>query len=453
VFATTEIRKVPVTVLSRCQRFDLRRVEAGTLVSHLASVAAGEEIETEPEALALIARAAEGSVRDSLSLLDQAIAHAAGPVRAEHVRQMLGLADRARVIDLFESLMSGDVAAALTELRAQYDTGADPVVVLGDLAEFTHFVTRVKIVPAVADDPALIEVERTRGRAFAEKLSMRVLARTWQMLLKGIAEVKEASRPVAAAEMVLVRIAYAADLPTPDEVVRSLADGNGSAVAGSRSAPAAASATGIAMSTAMREPSTTAPSTPTASLSPRGAPRAALAPVLQPATDPAATPAEPPVAVRSFDELVALAAKNRDIGIKAALERDVRLVRFEDGRLEIALEPSAPKTLVHDLSRKFSQWTNRRWMVIVSAEAGEPTLKSRLDARRAELKTGVQADPLVAAVLARFPGAEIVEVRPAEVARAAVRADDNAAPETGGGDDDIVEFPADMRPDDADDDF
>jgi DNA polymerase-3 subunit gamma/tau len=450
VFATTEIRKVPVTVLSRCQRFDLRRVEAGTLVSHLASVAGREGIETDPEALALIARAAEGSVRDSLSLLDQAIAHAAGPVRAEHVRQMLGLADRARVIDLFESLMSGDVAAALTELRAQYDTGADPVVVLGDLAEFTHFVTRVKIVPAVADDPALIEVERTRGRAFAEKLSMRVLARTWQMLLKGIAEVKEAGRPVAAAEMVLVRIAYAADLPTPDEAVRSLSSGNGSAPAGSRPVPEGSGTSGLPMPSAMRESSTMPASTPTAALSPRGATRAALAPVMQPASDPASTP---PVAVRSFDELVALAAQNRDIGVKAALERDVRLVRFEDGRIEIALEPSAPKTLVHDLSRKFSQWTNRRWMVIVSAESGEPTLKSRQDARRAELKTGVKADPLVAAVLARFPGAEIVEVRPAEVARAAVPVDDDAPAEIGGGDDDIAEFPAEMRPDDVDEDY
>ena len=421
VFATTEIRKVPVTVLSRCQRFDLRRVEAGTLVSHLASVAGSEGIETEPEALALIARAAEGSVRDSLSLLDQAIAHAAGPVRAEHVRQMLGLADRARVIDLFESLMSGDVAAALTELRAQYDTGADPAVVLGDLAEFTHFVTRVKIVPAVADDPALIEVERTRGRAFAEKLSMRVLARTWQMLLKGIAEVKEAGRPVAAAEMVLVRIAYAADLPTPDEVVRSLSEGNGSASAGQpvrASEPSGAPALSMPPRCASRRRCGIDAS---GGLSPRGAPRAALASVMQPVADPAAASAPAPVAVRSFDELIALAAQNRDIGVKAALERDVRLVRFEDGRLEIALEPSAPKTLVHDLSRKFSQWTNRRWMVIVSAEPGEPTLKSRSDARRAELKTGVQADPLVAAVLARFPGAEIVEVRTAEVARAAVR--------------------------------
>src|SRR5579885_1706864 len=206
VFATTEIRKVPVTVLSRCQRFDLRRVEADTLVTHLDGIMAKEGIAAEPEALALIARAAEGSVRDSLSLLDQAIAHAAGTVRAEDVRQMLGLADRARVIDLFEALMRADLVRALTEVRDQYDAGADPAMVLGDLAEFTHFVTRVKIVPALADDVSLTETERARGRAFATKLSMRVLARTWQMLLKGIGEVEAAPRPVDAAEMVLVRI-------------------------------------------------------------------------------------------------------------------------------------------------------------------------------------------------------------------------------------------------------
>jgi DNA polymerase-3 subunit gamma/tau len=344
-------------------------------------------------------------VRDSLSLFDQAIAHAAGPVRAEHVRQMLGLADRARIIDLFESLMRGDVAAALTELRAQYDTGADPAVVLGDLAEFTHFVTRVKIVPAVADDPALVEVERARGRAFAEKLSMRVLARTWQMLLKGIAEVKEAARPVAAAEMVLVRIAYAADLPTPDEVVRSLSDGTGVPVRGGRSASDVGSG---AMSPTAREPSAM-PAEQAGALGARGALRAM--PVVQPAGDPAGATAPEPLVINSFSELLALAASQRDIGVKAALERDVRLVRCEDGRLEISLEPSAPKTLVPDLARKFSQWTNRRWMVIVSAETGEATVKSQNDARRAELKTGLQADPMVAAVLARFPGAEIVDVR------------------------------------------
>jgi len=399
IFATTEIRKVPITILSRCQRFDLRRVDADLLVRHLETIARREGIEVEPAAFALIARAAEGSVRDALSLLDQAIAHAAGTVRAEDVRQMLGLADRGRLIELFEALMRGDIAAALAELRAQYETGADPAVVLTDLADFTHFVTRVKIVPAVADDRSLIEIERARGRACAEKLSMRVLSRTWQMLLKGIAEVDAAGRPLAAAEMVLVRIAHAADLPTPDEVIRSL-DENAS---GSRArAPAAAPA-----------PATSAPrlEAPRGEVS-RGSPRAALAPSSEVRVRlPETQPSPPSLAIGRFEDLIALAAQKRDLGVKLALERDVRLVRCEDGRLEIALEPSAAKTLVNDLARKFSQWTSRRWMVVVSAEAGEPTVRSQNDARQAALKTGVEADPLVQAVLARFPGAEIVDVR------------------------------------------
>jgi DNA polymerase III subunit gamma/tau len=400
IFATTEIRKVPITILSRCQRFDLRRLDADLLVRHLETIAGKEGVEVEPAAFALIARAAEGSVRDSLSLFDQAIAHAAGPVRAEDVRQMLGLADRVRVIELFESLMRGDIAAALTELRAQYDTGADPAVVLTDLADFTHFVTRVKIVPAVADDRSLIEIERARGRACAEKLSMRVLSRTWQMLLKGIAEVDAAGRPLAAAEMVLVRIAHAADLPTPDEVIRSL-DGNGS---GSRTRVPA----GSPAATAAAAPRFEAPRIETS----RGAPRAVLAPSNDPvARAPEAQPNAPALAIGRFEDLIALAAEKRDLSVKLALERDVRLVRCEDGRLEIALEPTAAKTLVNDLARKFSQWTNRRWMVVVSAEEGQPTVRSQNDARQSALKTGVRGDPLVQAVLARFPGAEIVGVR------------------------------------------
>jgi DNA polymerase-3 subunit gamma/tau len=406
IFATTEIRKVPVTVLSRCQRFDLRRVDAGVLAQHLGAIAAKESIEVEPAALALIARAAEGSVRDSLSLLDQAIAHAAGPVRGEDVRQMLGLADRTRTIDLFEAVMRGDAAAALKELREQYDIGADPAVALSDLAEFTHFVTRVKIVPAVADDLSFAENERVRGRAFAEKLSMRVLSRAWQMLLKGIAEVEEAGRPLAAAEMVLVRMAYAADLPTPDEAIRSL-DGNGASPgphSGGNGGGLAAQASASPRFDGARAEA------------PRGSPRAALA--IQPVGDPMARPSDPPPApiVGRFEELIALAGQKRDLAVKAALERDVRLVRCEDGRLEIALEPSAAKALVNDLARKFSQWTGRRWMVVVSQEAGQPTVKSQADARQAELKTGVRADPLVQAVLARFPGAEIVQVRTPETA-------------------------------------
>jgi DNA polymerase-3 subunit gamma/tau len=443
IFATTEIRKVPITILSRCQRFDLRRVDAGLLVKHLEGIAGKEAIEVEAEAFALIARAAEGSVRDSLSLLDQAIAHAAGPVLAEHVRQMLGLADRARVIDLFEALMRGDVASALTELRSQYDTGADPAVVLTDLAEFTHFVTRVKIVPAVADDPALIEVERKRGRGFAEKLSMRVLSRCWQMLLKGVAEVAAAGRPLAAAEMVLVRIAYAADLPTPDEVIRSL-DETGQGARARGNAPAASQAT-VASPPRFEAPPFEAPSfeaprfeAPRVETS-RGVPRAATAPA--PSRDPIARlaegePSAHALVIGRFEELIALAAGKRDLGVKLALERDVRLVRCEDGRLEIALGQSAAKTLVNELARKLSQWTNRRWMVVVSADAGEPTVKSQIDARQAELKTGVRSDPLVRAVLARFPGAEVVDVRKGEMQQAPAPPDsDEAAPEPAPDDD------------------
>src|SRR6266566_3533446 len=452
IFATTEIRKVPITILSRCQRFDLRRVDAGLLVKHLETIARREAIEVEPEAFALIARAAEGSVRDALSLLDQAIAHAAGPARAEDVRQMLGLADRARVIDLFEALMRGDVASALTELRAQYDTGADPAVVLTDLAEFTHFVTRVKVVPAVADDPALIEVERARGRAFAEKLSMRVLSRTWQMLLKGIAEVAAAGRPLAAAEMVLVRIAYAADLPTPDEVIRLLDDdANVSRARGSTPSHAT-----VASAPRFEAPRVEAPRVETS----RGAPRAALAPSSEPiARLPEAQPSAPPLVVARFEDLIVLAAQKRDLGVKLALERDVRLVRCEDGRLEIGLERSAAKTLVNDLARTFSQWTKRRWMVVVSAEEGQPTVRAQNDARQAELKTGLRADPLVQAVLSRFPGAEIVDVRKG----AAVLpqglppgGSEDAAPELSPDDDGSAfgaQFPNSERSDEVDDDL
>jgi DNA polymerase-3 subunit gamma/tau len=399
VFATTEIRKVPITVLSRCQRFDLRRVDAALLVTHLASICTKENISAEPEALGLLARAAEGSVRDALSLMDQAIAHAAGGVRAEDVRQMLGLADRTRVIDLFEALMRGDMAKALAELRDQYDSGADPAVVLSDLAEFTHFVTRVKIVPAVADDVSLAETERTRGRAFAAALSMRVLSRTWQMLFKGLAEVQEAGKPLAAAEMVLVRIAYAADLPTPDEVIRGIQNGS--------AAPAPPNGGGSP------RPSLAPRNDP-----PRSGPRALLAPaqlvtaqvpdISTLRAEPAAAPA---LSIATFPALIALANEKRDILMKTALERDVRLVRIEDGRLELALEPSARKTLVNDLSRKISEWTGRRWMVVVSTEAGAPTVSSQAQAQRTELEQGVRADPLVQAVLARFPGAEIVGVR------------------------------------------
>jgi len=404
IFATTEIRKVPITVLSRCQRFDLRRVEAEVLVGNLQRIAGLEKVEAEPEALRLIARAAEGSVRDSLSLFDQAIAHAAGIVRADDIRQMLGLADRARIIDLFGALASGDIETAFREFRDQYDTGADPAVVLSDLAEFVNFVTRVKIVPATADSNALSETERLRGRDFASKLSMRVLSRMWQMLLKGITEVKDAPRPAVAAEMVMVRIAYAADLPTPDEVIRSL-DGNGRTPieTGSRSAAPRMEAQPVARSEAVMPAS--APRMPSS-----GAEAALRQPM--PASTPAPQPqTTPTVRLATFADVVALAAEKRDLHIKAALENDVRLVRMEDGRLEIALEPQAQRSLAQDLSRKLEQWTGRRWTIAVSNTAGQPTLRAQALAQKNELESAVQADPRVQAVFETWPGAKIETVR------------------------------------------
>jgi DNA polymerase-3 subunit gamma/tau len=394
IFATTEIRKVPITILSRCQRFDLRRVDAALLVRHLAAICEREGVSAQAEALAMIARAAEGSVRDSLSLLDQAIAFGAGTVAAGAVRAMLGLADRGRVVDLFAMLVSGDAGAALGELRSQYQEGADPAAVLTELAEFTHLVTRLKVTPEAAADASLTEVERVRGRELAQGLSMRALARLWQMLAKGIGEVQAAAKPIIAADMVLIRLCHTADLPTPDELIRQLAGAE-------PSEPAA--------------PAHPPPPVP----SPGAAPRAFMAgngggrqsPVASPAPAPASQPAAAGRALASFEDVVALAGEKRDLPLKLALERFVRLVAFEDGRIDMALAPGAPQPLVNDLSRKLTDWTHRRWLVVLSSEEGAPTLRERAEARQAEVLTGVRADPLVRAVLERFPGAEIVDVR------------------------------------------
>ncbi|MFH1558713.1 MAG: DNA polymerase III subunit gamma/tau [Pseudomonadota bacterium] len=402
VFATTEIRKVPVTVLSRCQRFDLRRVEAGVLAAHIAGICAKENVTVEAEALSTIARAAEGSVRDALSLLDQAIAHGGGSVGAEEVRRLLGLADRARVIDLFEALMKGDVARALAEFRDQYDGGADAAVILTDLAEFTHLVTRLKIVPESADDAALVEAERLRGVEMGQALSMRVLSRTWQMLSKGIIEVQQAAKPAQAAEMVLVRLGYAADLPTPDEALRRLKDmpssegaapglsgggngGNGGGGGGGSRLALAPRAERMAENLA------------------------APAPVRA-----AAQPQDGPV-LESLQDVVALASARRDLLLKHAVETQVRLVHLEEGRIEFALVPDGNPNLVQDLSRKLTEWTGRRWLVSLTSRApGAPTLAETAHAVRQEREEGIRADPLVSAVLSRFPGAQIVDVRTRE---------------------------------------
>lgn len=408
IFATTEIRKVPITVLSRCQRFDLRRVDAGMLTEHLNRIAGLESISVEDEAVAMVARAAEGSVRDALSIFDQAIAHGAGTVTAEQVRSMLGLADRGRVVDLFEHLMKGDAASALTEFRAQYDVGADPAAVLTDLAEFNHLVTRLRFIPSAASDVSLSEEERRRGAEFSKQLSVRVLSRTWQMLLKGIPEVQSSNRPASAAEMVLIRIAHAADLPTLDEALKQLGDapqGQGSAPGRpSPSAPSPGNGGGASAVASARMPVTSGGGQTMRLVEASPEPTQYVAPP-QPVEEPDAVP------LKSLQDIAMLADSNRDMLFKMQVKAYLRLVRIEPGRLEVNLTSDAPKTVVPDLSARLEKWTGRRWIVTVSREEGGQTLAEVETARRNDAILDAKNDPAVAAILARFPGAKIIDVR------------------------------------------
>ncbi|MGY5780558.1 DNA polymerase III subunit gamma/tau [Rhizobium sp. LEGMi135b] len=418
IFATTEIRKVPITVLSRCQRFDLRRISASDLVGLFTTIAGKEGIEVEPEALAMIARAAEGSARDGLSLLDQAIAHGSGFVAADAVRAMLGLADRARIVDLFGHVVKGDVSAALAEFNSQYEAGANPVVVLTDLADFTHLVTRLKYVPDAADDPSLSEVERTKATEFAQGVAVTALSRIWQMLLKGITETENASRTAGAAEMVLIRLAHAAHLPAPEDAARRLAEfseGNG----GSRpslspsggNGGGAVSYQGNTMARAVETPAPRpAPSAPVAML--RAVPN--TQPDSQPVGRIEPKPAEAPkplVPINSMADIAELASQKRDPKLKALVRTFVRPVKLEPGRLDVSLTSGAPGTLLNELAVKLKEWTGIHWIVSLSREEGQPTLVEAEANAQKQRVADARQDPDVAAILAQFPGAKIIDVR------------------------------------------
>jgi len=392
IFATTEVSKVPITVLSRCQRFDLKRLDAGLLASHYARIAELEKVEAEPEALALIARAAEGSVRDGLSLLDQAIAFGEGKVRAADVAAMMGLMDRARIIDLFAAVMAGDAARAIAEIEEQYASGGDPHAILADLASYTHWVTRLKLVKDQAlADPSRTEVEKSRGVEHAATLGMAHLSRAWSMMLKGLKEVELHPDPLMAAEMVLIRLAHAAGLPSGEELARIVRDGAASP-AGERVVPL-----------------TPAPVRPAPG---RGSEAGAAATAAAPVTA-AARPAPPgdTRAFSSFRDVLALAGEKRDIKLKTELERLVRPIRVSPGQIELALEPGAPAGLANEIGRKLEAWTGRRWMVLVASSGGEKPVAVQARESRDSLFRSAGADPDVAAAMRRFPGAAIIDVR------------------------------------------
>jgi DNA polymerase-3 subunit gamma/tau len=395
IFATTEVRKVPVTVLSRCQRFDLRRVEVPVLMEHFKKIVAKEGSEAEDDALALIARAAEGSVRDGLSLLDQALAMSSGHVNASQVRAMLGLADRGRIFDLLEQLFSGSAGEALQQFARLYGDGAEPQQVLADLAEAVHVTTRAKSLGVEAAGDGLSVEEKRRAAALGGRLSMAILSRAWQMLLKGLEEAANAPNPAAAAEMVLIRLAYTADLPPPDEIIKTL---GGDSVGVRTGKPAASPEPRIAART------------PVDVLDADSGEESDFSDEDDVPQDyvPAAFPI-----VRSFAEVVELASARREAKLKVHLEEHVSLVKFDPaGSIELHLLAGAPKELPNDLREKLNAWTGKRWMVALSKTPGEPAIGAVQRERAAAELRDVQRHPAVAAVLQQFPDAEITSVRP-----------------------------------------
>ncbi|UWR33292.1 DNA polymerase III subunit gamma/tau [Sulfitobacter sp. W027] len=405
IFATTEIRKVPVTVLSRCQRFDLRRIEPEVMIALLRKIATSENAEITDDALALITRAAEGSARDATSLLDQAISHGAGETGAEQVRAMLGLADRGRVLDLFDMVLRGDAAAALTELSGQYADGADPMAVLRDLAEITHWVSVVKITPDAAEDPTIAPEERARGQQMAETLPMRVLTRLWQMLLKALDEVAAAPNAMMAAEMAVIRLTHVADLPSPEELVRKLQN----------SSPPPAPVGGGGGGNGVAQGSTGAQAVQHAQQ------RMASNPGPQGQTTALAQDLDAALArFPTFEHVIELIRVNRDVKLLVEVETCVQLAAYQPGRIEFVPTDDAPRDLAQRLGQKLQLWTGNRWAVSLVNEGGAETIAQIRDARELALKKQAEEHPMMQAVLAQFPKARITAIRtPEDIAAAA----------------------------------
>ena len=406
IFATTEIRKIPVTVLSRCQRFDLRRIEPEVMIAHLKKVVTSENAKVAEDALALITRAAEGSVRDALSLLDQAIAHGAGETTADQVRAMLGLADRGRVFDLFDMIMRGQAGDALNELAAQYADGADPLAVLRDLADITHWISVITISPEAAEDPTIAPEERDRGIATAADLQMRSLSRMWQMLLKALDEVAAAPNAMMAAEMAIIRLTHVADLPSPEELVRRLQDPKAAPPApsgpnGGTTAPSSAPAGGAAQSTpAQAESISTAPTA-----------------IVQ-GSNVTAIQSIPEVSALArferFEDVVALIKARRDMKLLYEVETYIRLVSYMPGRIEFQPTEDAPNDLAQRVSKSLQIFTGQRWGVSIVNEGGQPTIAEQKSSARDDLHAQVKEHPLVQSVLSAFPKAEIRDVKSLE---------------------------------------
>lgn len=408
IFATTELRKIPVTILSRCQKFDLKRVDSDELSAHLARICEKENVQAEVDALKLIATAAEGSVRDSLSLLDQAIAHGTAEdgktqVELSLVRGMLGMADRSRSFELLAQLFAGETKTVLHGFKAQYEDGADPVYLLQELMELVHLTTRVKLVPDLAESPELAEQERKYAQELAAKLGIAHLTRAWQILSKGLQEARLAPNPYMAAEMVLVRLMHASNLPTPAEVIRQVQDG-GLPSGGGAPAPAGAQG-GAASGSGLKAPASSKPTGVTA-YSGGGAAQA------QARSQPMQQTESAPVAIASpqnFEETVALFSAQRELVVWTHLFQNTQLVKFEIGKMELNTSENVPSDFAGRVSKLLTDWTGQRWVVVISAQAGQPTLKAQADAAKEARLDEARAHPLVKAITDSFEGAKVID--------------------------------------------
>ena len=393
IFATTEIRKVPVTVLSRCQRFDLRRIEPEEMIKMLQNLAKLENASISNEALALITRASEGSARDAQSLLDQAISHGAGETSVDQVRAMLGLADRGRVLDLFEFIMRGQAKEALNELGSQYSDGADPIGIIRDLAEVTHWVSIIKITPDAADDPTVSPDEKTRGQAFSQSLSMRILTRTWQLLLKALEEISSAPNPMMAAEMAVIRITHVSDLPSPEELVKKLTSTH-------------SESEGVKKGNSVGSVSNTTSSN--------------FKPTQQTETRPIKNEGNTALALDTetldlqyptFESVLEIIRKFRDMKLLIDVENSVRLSSYVPGRIEFTPTENAPKDLAQRLGQLLQNWTGFRWAITVVGNCSGETIQEQRNAKDATLKREAKLHPFVKTVFDNFPKASIIEIK------------------------------------------
>lgn len=402
IFATTEIRKVPITILSRCQRFDLRRLDEQLLSAHLAKITASEGAKAEEEALHLIARAGDGSVRDSLSLLDQAITQFNGDIKTADIRDMLGLADRTTLFDLYEAVMSGQVANSLNLLETQYNQGADPLVVTQDMLDLTHWLTRVKVMPELANDLTVPESERVRGKKMAESLSMASLTGMWQMLLKGILEVKSADNALKALEMLIIRLAYAADLPSPAQMLEDIKK-NSNAI-DVRSTPT------ILMGQVLPMQGGVTQSTQEQNFAPMN--MAQNIPVSPMGFQETGAEVKPTVSVKSIMDMAKLAREKREMLLAFNIENHVRPIEISDGKLVCSFTDSAPDKLSFDLTKFLTANTGINWVIETRMDGGEKTQSEVKEEKKNQQLAELKQHPAVGAVLNAFRGAKIEKIVP-----------------------------------------